>query len=164
MLAEKYQKGYFVTLYLAPGDYHHIHAPVSGEIVRSIHVAGLLWPVNDWSTSHIDNLFSVNERITSVIRSEVGVVSVVMVGATNVGAIRLTYDDALRGNACSRFSRSQLQVKTRDYDPSIPVSSGERIGTFHMGSTVILLFEEGAFRPGEGCTRTRVRYGTAIAE
>ncbi|HEY0371997.1 MAG TPA: phosphatidylserine decarboxylase, partial [Thermoanaerobaculia bacterium] len=47
--ASRYENGTFFNLYLSPQDYHHIHSPVGGQIVRSVHIPGKLWPVNDWS-------------------------------------------------------------------------------------------------------------------
>ena len=38
--------GHFATLYLSPKDYHRIHMPCAGKLVRMIHVPGELFSVN----------------------------------------------------------------------------------------------------------------------
>lgn len=133
--AHRYENGAFFNLYLSPQDYHHVHSPVGGDIVRSVHIPGKLWPVNDWSLANIDELFSINERVVTYIDSAYGRVAVVMIGATNVGKISVVYDSFL-----SNTSRTEKRV-TRNYDSPIPIRAGDRLGTFHMGSSVVVLVE-----------------------
>ncbi|MCB0323789.1 MAG: phosphatidylserine decarboxylase [Bdellovibrionales bacterium] len=160
--AARFRNGYYITIYLAPGDYHHIHAPVDGRVVRTRHIEGALWPVNEWSLERIDELFAVNERVVSFIESSVGMVALVMVGATNVGSIRLSYSD-LRANQPPYFRR-RTGVNDREENPPIPLGRGERIASFHLGSSIVLLFEPQVFRPGVGCRLGRVRYGERLDE
>lgn len=161
-LASRYYGGYFLTFYLAPGDYHHIHSPVEGAITDAYHIEGKLWPVNEWSVSRIDGLFSTNERIITVIQSlEFGVVSVVKVGATNVGSICTAYD-TMRANQRPALFRSHFGVTRKNYPEGISVKRGERIGTFRMGSTVVLLFEPGMFIPGEQCRKGPIVCGRQL--
>ena len=156
--ASRYETGMFFNLYLSPQDYHHIHSPVGGQIVRSVHIPGKLWPVNDWSLANVDELFSINERVVTYIDCPLGRVAVVMIGATNVGKISVTYDSFI-----SNASNVSTTV-ARDYDPSIGVQAGERLGTFHMGSSVVVLLEPGKIdlervrlEPGK-----KVQYGAAV--
>ena len=79
--------GQLWNFYLSPKDAHHIHAPVDGRVVRTVRIPGRLWPVNDWALHSVDGLFAVNERIVTVLDTAIGLVAVVMVGATNVGRI-----------------------------------------------------------------------------
>jgi phosphatidylserine decarboxylase len=136
--AKRYEDGAFFNLYLSPQDYHHVHSPVSGTIVRSVHIPGMLWPVNDWSLANIDELFSINERVVTYIESEtLGLVAVVMIGATNVGKISVVYDSFISNTTGTK------QPASRDYPHPIPIAAGDRLGTFHMGSSVVMLFEPG---------------------
>ena len=135
--AARYENGAYFNLYLSPQDYHHVHAPVSGTITRSVHIPGKLWPVNDWSLANIDELFSINERVITYIDSPYGLAAVVMIGATNVGKISVVYDT---------FISNAHDVQTtvaRNYAPAVPIQAGDRLGTFHMGSSVVMLFEPG---------------------
>jgi len=161
-LSCRYADGYFITFYLAPGDYHHIHSPVDGVITEACYVPGKLWPVNTWSVRNIDGLFTVNERVITVIdSSSYGQVCVVKVGATNVGSIRLAYDPEICSNT-NPFSLRAKHVFRRYYQPSIPAARGARLGTFCLGSTVILLFEAGFFSPGEHLRNVPVKMGERI--
>ena len=136
--ASRFEGGFYFNLYLSPRDYHHIHSPVSGEVVRCTHIPGKLWPVNDWSIGAIENLFAVNERVVVWIRTErFGLVAVAMIGATNVGKITVTFDDIVSN------ARRTKDPMVRDYRSPKPVSAGDRLGTFHMGSSVVVLFEPG---------------------
>jgi phosphatidylserine decarboxylase len=40
-------------------------------------------------------------------------------------------------------NRRGLRSAARAYDPSVPVRQGDEIMTFHLGSTVVLVFEPG---------------------
>src|SRR5947209_20317646 len=44
--ARPFAGGSFVTVYLAPYNYHRIHAPLGGSISGYINVPGTLWPAN----------------------------------------------------------------------------------------------------------------------
>ncbi|HZU52569.1 MAG TPA: phosphatidylserine decarboxylase, partial [Holophagaceae bacterium] len=48
--AKRFEGGHYLTLYLAPKDYHRIHVPFEGRVTRVERVEGELWPVNDAST------------------------------------------------------------------------------------------------------------------
>ncbi|MCB2031675.1 MAG: phosphatidylserine decarboxylase, partial [Rhodoferax sp.] len=45
-LAAQFQDGLFATLYLSPKDYHRIHMPCAGRLVRMVYVPGDLFSVN----------------------------------------------------------------------------------------------------------------------
>ena len=45
-LAAEFRNGSFATLYLSPRDYHRIHMPAKGRLLRMIHVPGELFSVN----------------------------------------------------------------------------------------------------------------------
>ena len=128
--------GTYATLYLAPRDYHRVHAPVEGTVVASRYLPGEFWPVNPATVRNRDALFCLNERLVTVMDSPVfGRVAVVKVGATCVGRIRAAYDD--------RLTHAGQSAGLRTYLPPRPVEKGAELGRFEMGSTVILLFEPG---------------------
>lgn len=131
----KWDGGFFLTYYLCPTDYHRVHCPVDGSIKSIRYMKGELWPVNEWSTSNIPNLFSVNERILVEIETEFGPVAVVFVGATNVGHIVLSFDEKVRGNP-----KQTQSVQFKSYNPPISVRKGQELGMFRMGSTVVMLY------------------------
>jgi phosphatidylserine decarboxylase len=156
--AKRYENGAFFNLYLSPQDYHHVHSPVGGKIVRSVHIPGKLWPVNDWSLENVNELFSINERVVTYVQCDLGLVAVVMIGATNVGKISVVYDTFI-SNAAGVDETVQ-----RDYDPGIDIEVGARLGTFHMGSSVVVLVEPGRIDVNRVRLHTgkKVQYGAAI--
>jgi phosphatidylserine decarboxylase len=162
-LCKKFSNGYYLTIYLAPGDYHHIHSPMSGRIFGSLYIPGTLWPVNSWSTAHIDHLFCRNERLLTLLQQgEQGpAVGVMMVGATNVGSIATSYS-SFRSNSWQRIIGRRKEVQWQPLDPPQSISAGERLATFRLGSTVILLFQQGQFTPGSACSAGPVRYGSSL--
>jgi len=129
--------GDFLVIYLSPRDYHRIHSPISGKIIGYAHIPGRLFPVNSFAVNNIDRLFSRNERLISYIETaENQVLALVKVGATNVGSIRVTYDESVATNRF--FSRKTREI----FMKGIPVEKGQEIAWFELGSTVILLFEK----------------------
>ena len=135
--ASHFEGGSFATYYLCPTDYHRVHFPIDGEVIWSCQVPGELWPVNDWSVQNVLNLFTVNERVVTLMDSKVGKVAIVMVAATNVGNITVSYDEHIRTNMYGH----ERKVREKSYQPGVSFRCGEELGIFHMGSTVILLFE-----------------------
>ena len=158
-LSQCYQNGFFITIYLAPPDYHHVHSPVAGIICEMHYIPGTLWPVNEQSVQKIEKLFTVNERVATVIETGRGRVTVVKVGAMNVGSISLGYDTLIS----NRELWGKREIVHRCYATGITVKKGDRIGTFNLGSTVILLFEAGKFVPGAAVTTGPVKLGVSIS-
>jgi len=155
--AEAFAGGAYATLYLAPRDYHRIHAPLAGAITGYSYVPGKLWPVNPASVRTVPNLFAANERLITFVQTALGQVAIVKVGATCVGRIRASYDDVV--------THAGGRARSKRYASPIAVEKGGELGAFEMGSTVILCFEPGrvvldpALRPG-----AVVRMGQAIGQ
>lgn len=147
---ERYEGGEFLTIYLSPRHYHRIHAPCGGEIASATHVPGALLPVNAAAVAKVPGLFARNERLICTIDGPVGHVPVVAVGAYNVGRIAASFERLGAATAPDRPSwRTNVRGargETRRYDPPIRVHAGDEIMAFHLGSTVVLLFEPGRAR------------------
>lgn len=131
---DEYRDGGYLTIYLAPYNYHRIHAPVAGNLTQVTYIPGALWPVNTWSVSHIPGLFVVNERIAVEFATPHGKAMLVMVGATNVGRITLDFYAGMAGNQRPRSVE-------RVWKPQGPLefAKGQGVGCFELGSTVILI-------------------------
>jgi len=147
--AQRYTGGEFAVVYLAPGDYHRVHAPVTGVIEQVRGIPGDLYPVNRIGEKHVPRLFVRNSRVVINIKTEgLGTVGVVMVGAVIVGRMSvsgLDYPDVPPGE--------------HQFNPPRVVEKGDEIGIFHLGSTVVLLLEPGlavAREPG------KIRYGDSL--
>lgn len=132
---KKWEGGLFATYYLCPTDYHRVHSPVDGQITNVRYIPGDLWPVNEWSTNNILDLFPLNERVLVEIETEFGPVGVVFVGATNVGFIELFFDQEIKGNQAGPHV-----FKHKRYEPEINIHRGAELGLFRMGSTIVMLY------------------------
>jgi phosphatidylserine decarboxylase len=141
--ASRFDDGAFLTIYLSPRHYHRIHAPCGGSIAHARHVPGALLPVNAPAVAHVPDLFPRNERVMCRIDSPMGAVAVVAVGAYNVGRISTAFDAEWAGPGASVANRRGSRAQDRSYDPAIPIAQGDELMAFHLGSTVVLLFEPG---------------------
>ncbi len=139
--ARRYLNGSFLTIYLSPKDYHRIHAPLSGEIDWASYIPGKLFPVNQPAVRLIPDLFARNERLVCSIKSRNARVAVVAVGALNVGRISSQFDPDWNGSNGSVTNHRKAKPGVRRYDPAISANRGEEIMAFHLGSTVVMLFE-----------------------
>ena len=86
-----FKNPFYITIYLAPRDYHRIHTPIDGTVASYSYFSGSLWPVNNLGVSRIANLFCINERIFTLFDTAMGKVGLVKVGATVVGKISTKY-------------------------------------------------------------------------
>jgi phosphatidylserine decarboxylase len=153
-----YAGGQFAVVYLSPRDYHRVHAPVSGEVRLLRHVDGTLFPVNAIGLRHVPRLFARNERVVVEQTTEShGPIATVMVGAIGVGRISVSFDSELVTNdRRAHHERSYVEGE----GPHL--TRGAELGTFHLGSTVIVFAGPGARaqlvkRPGD-----HVRIGEAL--
>ena len=128
-----YTNGSFITIYLAPKDYHRVHAPIDCEIIQSRYVPGSLFSVNQITTNHVEGLFTRNERLICEFKTRYGMVSLVLVGAMLVAGIKTVWRDA------TYTPHTYLEEKS--FGKSI-FKQGEEIGYFELGSTVILTAQE----------------------
>lgn len=141
--AAAFEGGSFITIYLSPRHYHRIHAPCGGLITMARHVPGSLLPVNQPSVVHVADLFPRNERVICTISGPLGRCAVVAVGAYNVGRISTAFDHDWVGMSGSVANRRGAVMESRSYDPPRPVRQGDEIMAFHLGSTIVTLFEPG---------------------
>ncbi len=134
--SERFKDGCYVTLYLSPRDYHRIHMPVSGRLIKSVYVPGRLFAVNNASVRGVDNLFAVNERFISLFETGSGLLAQIMVGAIFVGSLQTVWLGQIT-------PAEKRELTVREYkDQMITLKQGQEFGHFNMGSTVILIFEK----------------------
>jgi phosphatidylserine decarboxylase len=157
-LERRFDGGAYVTLYLAPRDYHRIHSPCDGVLQRMVYVPGRLFSVKPRNVDSVDALFARNERIICVFDSPAGAFAVIMIGAIFVGSM----ETAWAGEVTPARTRAPRDLSGAEYG-SPAFARGAEIARFNMGSTVILLFEREmvGWRAdlGTGCL---VRIGEAI--
>jgi len=137
-LAEKFQEGCFMTVYLSPRDYHRVHMPVAGTLTRMIHVSGKLFSVNQLTSENVDSLFARNERVVCCFDTEQGPMALVLVGAMIVASV----DTVWAGQVCPGRTAS-IDVDYRNHVPPVQIGKGDEMGRFKLGSTVIAVFGPG---------------------
>ena len=129
---------YQLSIYLAPGDYHRFHSPTDWKINLRRHFQGKLLSVNPRISRRVPNLFSLNERVVYSGEWAGGFMAYAVVGATNVGSIRVFHDPSLITNT-RKWPKGKYFEEARFED--LKVEKGQLFGEFRMGSTVVLLFE-----------------------
>src|ERR1700674_392018 len=84
-LTERFIDGTFVTLYLAPYNYHRIHMPCDGTLSAAWYVPGRLFSVNATTVAAVTGLFARNERIVCIFEDGAFSFALVLIGALFVG-------------------------------------------------------------------------------
>ena len=157
-LAARFNDGHFATLYLSPKDYHRIHMPCDGRLLRMTHVPGDLFSVNPTTARGVPGLFARNERVVCEFDSAHGPFVLVLVGATIVGSMATVWHGVV----------NPPRVKeVRDWrytDGAVALKQGDEMGRFLLGSTVVLLFPKGPLRfNGTWASAGAVRMGQTMA-
>ncbi len=157
-LAEIFHSGSFATIYLAPCNYHRVHMPIAGRLLSMRYLPGALFSVNPSTVSGVDNLFARNERVVCEFATAVGRMVQILVGAFNVGSMATVW----AGDITPR------QVRRADYrrydEDQVRLARGDEMGRFNMGSTVIVLFNQGAISMDPEIVRDQVvRLGQTLA-
>lgn len=129
----EFENGSFVTIYLSPRDYHRVHMPVAGTPTSAHYIPGKLFSVNARTTAHVPNLFANNERLVTMIQTQMGTVALIMVGAMIVAGIKPVWRD-------TTYLPRNSHVET--FEEPQQLDQGAELGHFEMGSTVIALFPE----------------------
>lgn len=129
--ATRFDDGHFITIYLAPRDYHRVHAPLAGRVVEELREPGRLFSVSAATTRLVPRLFARNERMVALLDTPYGPVAVVMVAAMLVAGIETVW-----GGPEDRRPGSARRTQLLD---GIELGRGAELGRFHWGSTVIVL-------------------------
>jgi len=123
--------GFAWTIYLSPRDYHRVHTPLEGTLQRVVWLPGDRFSVAPGVLARRPGVLAGNERAVLEMRSELGTYYLVMVGALNVGRIRVVGvpTGESPGEEKPHFAR------------------GAELARFEMGSTVVLVFPPGMVAP-----------------
>ena len=152
-LVAAFRGGSYMTIYLAPNDYHRVHAPTSGRLDRARYIPGRRFSVNAGTAARIDSLYCRNERVALWLSAGFGYSVVVMVGALNVSSLTTVLTGEIESG--------QEQLFASEAPPEL--ARAAEIGQFNLGSTVVLLFPRGtvswleSLQPGQS-----LRMGQAL--
>ena len=166
-LATTLRNSAFVTIYLAPYNYHRIHMPISGTLEQTIYVPGKLFSVNAATTATIPKLYARNERLVCQFRlpdnstGGNGKFAVILVGAMNVGSFTTAW-----GGEYFPSRNKGVEKRTYQADQDPPnLEIGTYLGHFNMGSTVIFIGPPEHIRWATGLrSGSPVKMGAAIAQ
>jgi phosphatidylserine decarboxylase len=158
-LAAQFAHGHFATIYLSPRDYHRIHMPCAGRLLRMIYVPGELFSVNPTTARGVPGLFARNERVVCVFEGEFGPFVLVLVGATIVGSMATVWHGVVNPPRPGTLRDWDYQAQ------NIHLHRGDEMGRFLLGSTVVLLMPQGDLQFTADWQATRpVRLGEAMAQ
>ena len=156
-LAQQFRNANFATLYLSPKDYHRIHMPCAGRLLRMRHVPGTLFPVKPLTARMVPGLFARNERVVCLFETAHGPMVMVLVGATIVGSMATVWHGVVNPPRVGEIREWRYE------DQDIRLQKGDEMGRFLLGSTVVMLmpaaleFNKG-WQPGGS-----IRMGEAMA-
>lgn len=126
-----YIGGQWMTIYLAPFDYHRVHVPAEATLQRAIRIPGELFSVSDKTALAIPKLYARNERLVCEFQHVHGPFLVVMVAALMVAGIETVWEGA--------DQRRVFDQPTQFSGAHPTLAQGEEMGRFHWGSTVIVV-------------------------
>lgn len=136
----KYRNGHYMIFYLSPSHYHRIHSPVTGTVEGQWTLGGKSYPVNKHGLKYGKAPLSKNYRTVTEVAHAFGHLAIVKVGAMFVNTIEATHKG------------EQLE-------------KGKEMAYFSFGSTVVLLFEAGTFKPADNLQLpAHIKVGEAIGE
>ena len=157
-LAARFENGHFATLYLSPKDYHRIHMPCDGRLLRMIHVPGDLFSVNPLTARGVPGLFARNERVVCVFDSARGPFVLTLVGATIVGSMATVWHGVVNPPRVGKLREWRYD------DEQIALKQGAEMGCFLLGSTVVMLFPKAALQFNPAWVPAKpIRLGEAMA-
>ena len=158
LLAALFHNGHFATLYLSPRDYHRIHMPIAGQLLRMIHVPGDLFSVNPTTARGVPGLFARNERVVCEFETEKGPMVLVLVGATIVGSMATVWHGQVNP------PRPGMVREWRYETQAVQLQKGEEMGRFLLGSTVVMLFPQNSIQfPADWLSTRPLRMGEAMS-
>ena len=152
-------KPYFITIYLAPTDYHRIHCPYAGFISSTKHIGESLLSVNKKAQENISHLYIKNERALMRIENNSFSYFLISVGASIVGSIVPFWSDAAsksRQDYINEWNEGPEENKRK-------TTKGQELAHFKMGSTVILIFEDASRLDLHSLTTNKtVKFGSKL--
>ena len=158
-LAAQFEDGAFATLYLSPKDYHRVHMPCAGRLLRMIHVPGELFSVNPATALAVPGLFARNERVVCHFETDHGPLALVLVGATIVGSMATVWHGVVNPPRPGVLREWSYEAQP------VHLKQGDEMGRFLLGSTVVLLFPKDTVRFESNWPAGRaIRLGEAMAQ
>lgn len=138
-LARTFENGQFITLYLAPHNYHRVHLPFEGRLSEMRYIPGRLFSVSPETAQAVPELFTRNERVVTVFDTDHGPLAAIFVGAGLVGSVFTSWAGCVCPPHTDKVEAWSYPAESKQ---AIEFDRGEEIGYFALGSTIILLMPE----------------------
>ena len=123
----RYKGGEYVTIFLTPDGYHHLHAPTDAALKQCHYRSGRFFPQNPTALRYVDSVYERNERaVLEFDAPTCGEFLLVMVGASMIGAIFVC------GESAFQFRGDGRQL-----------AKGDKLAHFTFGSTIVLVMPPG---------------------
>ena len=125
------------------------------RILSALYAPGELYSVAVSALLKVPNLYAKNERV--VLKCELASgkkMWLVFVGALNVGKMKFGFDARIQTNACAG------NVALYEYE-NLSAKKGEQLGMFELGSTILILSEQGAVK-FDLAAEQKLKYGDKI--
>jgi len=153
-------KIFYVSVYLAPGDYHWFHSPTEWTVEHRRHIPGHLFSVDPRVLRKINGIFHFNERVLLSGHWQHGLFLYAAIGAYNVGSIRL--NSKREKDLQTNCKDTDDVFKDRLYGKGELCQRGDSLGGFELGSSLVLIFtapKDFKFECGVG---QKLKYGQPI--
>ncbi|KAJ3058733.1 hypothetical protein HK102_010333, partial [Quaeritorhiza haematococci] len=149
-----FEGGRFVIVFLSPIDCHRVFSPVSGRIEAMVHVPGARLLVHPPFQRPEFPVYTSNERVIFRLASEEAPCAVVMVAGWGVGNVSSPHAPGFRPGA--------RRVESHTWPSPQPVERGGWLGTFELGSTVVLITSATPEATPLVSPNEKVRYGQPV--
>lgn len=154
---------YNFIIYLAPGDYHRFHSPANWLVNYRKHFPGRLLSVRPSLMKRMPEVLHINERVCYAGSWEHGFFSMTAVGATNVGSIKVNFDEDLRTNRRHLWRPDRYACFEHKFSNDVELKAGQDFGEFNFGSTIVLIFEAPKNSTFEVKANQKIKYGQLMA-
>lgn len=155
---------YNCIIYLAPGDYHRFHSPANWLVKYRKHFPGRLLSVRPSLMKRMPEVLHINERVCYFGQWVHGFFSMTAVGATNVGSIKVNFDEDLRTNRRHLWRGDRYACFEHEFEEDIGLEAGQDFGEFNFGSTIVLIFEAPKNSTFDMKANQKIKYGQLMAK
>jgi phosphatidylserine decarboxylase len=149
-----FEGGHFLVVFLSPIDCHRVFSPYDGHLESAVHVPGYRLLVHPPYQRADYPVYTLNERMILRLATELGPCLVVMVAGWGVGNITLPL--------AQDFRPRKRVTAARTWSPPAPVQRGDWVGTFELGSTVVLLAPPAVNMVSLVSPNEKVKYGQPV--
>lgn len=146
--------GHFVVIFLSPIHCHRVFSPHDGQLEEAVHVPGYRLLVHPPYQRADYPVYTLNERMILRLGTAMGPCLLVMVAGWGVGNITVPLAPDFRPRA--------RQAAAHRWSPPLRVRRGEWVGTFELGSTVVLLTPPAANVVPLVAPNEEVKYGQPV--